>query len=63
MDNSLFYTKEHPITTDEEFELLILAYDYSMRKKSPFHVVPGTKGKIISGKYTYPDMIFEKNEI
>ncbi len=63
MENGSFHTKEHPITTDEEFELLILAYDYSMRKKSPFHVVPGAKDKIISGKYTYPDMIFEKNEV
>jgi len=63
MDNGMFHTKEYPITTDEEFELLILAYDYSMRKKSPLHVVPGVKGTITSGKYTYPDMIFERNEI
>lgn len=61
MDKGLFSTKEHLIQADEEFELLILAYDYSIRKKSPFHIVPGASGKITNGKYTYPDIIFEKN--
>lgn len=61
MDNGVYSTKEHLINNDEEFELLILAYDYSTRRNSPFHVVPGTKGTISNGKYTYPDMVFEKN--
>lgn len=61
MEGGSFKTKEHVIDTDEEFELLILAYDYSIRRASPFHVVPGEKVMITNGKYSYPDMIFEKN--
>ena len=63
MKDGIYSTKEHVIQSDEEFELLILAYDYSIRKNSPFHVVPGDKGTINTGKYTYPNMIFEKNTI
>lgn len=61
MDKGIYSTKEHLIENDEQFELLILAYDYSIRKNSPFHVVPGERAIITNGKYTYPDMIFEKN--
>lgn len=61
MEDGLYHTKYHEIKSDEEFELLILAYDYSIRRNSPFHVVPGAKGMIHNGKYLYPDMIFEKN--
>ncbi|HWT74146.1 MAG TPA: Wadjet anti-phage system protein JetA family protein [Mobilitalea sp.] len=63
MEDGIFRTKDHAIQSDEEFELLILAYDYSIRKSSPFHVVPGVKGTITNGKYSYPDMIFEKNSL
>lgn len=63
MKDGIFKTRDHVIQSDEEFELLILAYDYSIRKSSPFHVVPGEKSTITSGKYTYPDMIFEKNSL
>lgn len=59
MNEGFYYTREHPIHSDEEFELLILAYDYSVRKSSPFYVVPGAKDKIAGGKYSYPDMIFK----
>ena len=60
MENGVYRTKDHTISSDEEFELLILAYDYSIRKNSPFHVVPGVKNIIKNEKYSYPDMIFEK---
>ena len=49
------------IQNDEEFELLVLAYDYSLRRTSPFHVVPGDRGMITCGNYSYPDLIFERN--
>lgn len=58
-----FRTRDYEIQTEEEFELLILAYDYSIRKTSPFHVVPGEKGSITCGRFTYPDMVFEKNSV
>jgi hypothetical protein len=62
MDNGIYRSGEHPIQSDEEFELLILAYDYSIRKSSPFRVVPGDYGKISNEKYTYPDVVFKKKE-
>lgn len=61
MENGIYSTKEHLIENDEQFELLILAYDYSIRKSSPFHVVPGEKAAITNGKYTYPDIVFKRN--
>lgn len=59
MKEGFYYTKEHPINNEEDFEQLILAYDYSVRKNSPFYVVPGVKDNIANGKYSYPDMIFK----
>lgn len=61
MEDGIYRTGEDTVNSDEDFELLILAYDYSIRRNSPFHVVPGAKGVIHSGKYIYPDMVFEKN--
>ncbi len=61
MENGIYRTKEHPIDSEEEFELLILAYDYSLRRNSPFRVVKGKGDKISGKKYTYPDLVFERN--
>ncbi len=61
MKDGIYQTKDYPISNDEEFELLVLSYDYSIRRTSPFYVIPGEKGTISSGKYVYPDMIFERN--
>lgn len=61
MKEDMLRMKDHEIRTDEEFELLVLAYDYSLRRTSPFHVVPGEKEILHSGRYSYPDLIFRKN--
>ncbi len=61
MQGGSYCTGDHPICNDEEFELLVLAYDHSIRRTSPFHVVPGERGMITHGTYSYPDIIFEKN--
>jgi hypothetical protein len=61
MEEDMLRMKDHEIRTDEEFELLILAYDYSLRRSSPFHVVPGEKEILHNGRYSYPDIIFKKN--
>ncbi len=61
MQGGSFSTRDLGIDKDEDFELLVLAYDYSIRRSSPFHVVPGDRGMITSGKYSYPDIVFEKN--
>ncbi len=60
MENGIFSTKDDPVKTEEEFELLILAYDYSIRKSSPFYAIPGDKGSIRNDKFLYPDMIFKR---
>lgn len=62
MEDGKYCTKDHPVTKREEFELLILAYDYSLRKSSPFYVDSEVKGKIYSNGFTYPDMIFKLKE-
>ncbi len=59
MEEGIYRTKEHPVTNQEEFELLILAYDYSVRKSSPFYVVPGVNDKLKYSTYSYPDMVFK----
>ncbi len=74
MEEGIFRTADYFITNDEEFELLVLAYDYSIRRTSPFHVVPvqelregaaaadtREQGTVTSGVYSYPDVIFVKN--
>ncbi|MDF2804237.1 MAG: hypothetical protein K0S61_4142 [Anaerocolumna sp.] len=60
MEGEIFSTKENPVKNVEEFELLILAYDYSVRKSSPFYAIPGEKGRIQNDSFVYPDMIFKK---
>ncbi len=50
------------VKSDEEFEKLILAYDYSTRQRCPYRceAVPG--GMIENGSYRYPKLIFVKKE-
>lgn len=60
MEGGVYRTREHSVTSQEEFELLILAYDYSLRKNSPFQAVQETQGSIINGEYRYPDLMFQK---
>ncbi len=55
-----YCTKDQPVSTDEEFELLILAYDYSLRKKSNFDVQVLESTILRSNGYSYPNLIFTK---
>ena len=57
--NGVYRMKDHPIETDEQFQLLILAYDYSLRKKSPFQVISDEDTYIEHNGYTYPDLRFQ----
>ncbi|WMJ89704.1 Wadjet anti-phage system protein JetA family protein [Anaerocolumna sp. MB42-C2] len=61
MEDGIYRTIDHPVNSEEEFELLILAYDYSIRKNSPFHVVNKKESNLSNKKYTYPDIVFERN--
>lgn len=60
MVNGRYSTKEQPITSDVEFELLILAYDYSLRKKSNFEVQIGENAILINKGFSYPNLIFTR---
>lgn len=62
MKKGIYRTKDYPITNREDFELLILAYDYSLRKGSPFYVVENVSERICGNGFTYPDMIFMLKE-
>lgn len=48
------------VATDEDFEKLVLAYDYSTRKDSPYRVKTQEAEMIDNGIYRYPGLVFEK---
>ena len=55
--------REDTIRTPEEFEKLILAYDYSIRRKSLYKVEDMDPEVVDNGKYRYPRLVFvRRNE-
>ncbi len=58
-DGQLRVTGE-TVASDEEFEKLVLAYDYSTRKDSPYRVKSQDVEEIDNGIYRYPGLVFEK---
>ena len=50
------------VETDEEFEMLILAYDYSMKHGSRYQVL-SEEGMVESGGYRYPKLTFVRRKI
>ena len=61
MQEEAFDTRDFKVSSEEEFELLILAYDYSLRKKSPY-AVETSEELVRSGKYTYPGIVFTRKQ-
>ncbi|OYP56482.1 hypothetical protein CG709_01230, partial [Lachnotalea glycerini] len=59
MEQGVYTTNEASVKTQGEFELLILAYDYSIRKKSPFRVNKYKQAIIQNDRYSYPKLTFE----
>jgi hypothetical protein len=49
---------EDTIRSDEDFEKLVLAYDYSTRKDSIYRIVEQDRKEINNGKYKYPSLVF-----
>lgn len=49
---------EHTVNSPEEFEKLILAYDYSTRQKSLYQVEEMEPEVIDNGRYRYPRLVF-----
>ena len=58
-DGKLEVTKD-TITSEEDFEKLVLAYDAAARKDSPYRVREQEAAMIDNGRYRYPDLVFEK---
>lgn len=56
-DGRLEVTKD-TVSSTEDFEKLVLAYDSSTRKDSPYRVKE--QGMIDNGKYRYPNLVFER---
>lgn len=60
MEVDTYTTDERSVLTQEDFELLILAYDHSIRKHSPFMVRKEESELIQNEKYSYPKLTFLK---
>lgn len=48
------------VQSDQDFEKLILAYDYAIRRSSGFAVEEGEEDLIDNGRYKYPKLTFMK---
>jgi len=59
MKEGIYKVGEHPITNRNEFELMILAFDYSYRVKSPFELVEEPREMIVNGEFSYPGAVFK----
>jgi hypothetical protein len=58
MEEGRMVVKEDTVNSPEEFEKLILAYDYSTRQKSRYQVEDSEITFIDNGKYRYPRLVF-----
>ena len=62
MENGIMVVDKDTVSNDEEFEKLVLAYDYSTRKDSPYRIQSQDVEEIDNGMYRYPGLVFEKKE-
>ena len=60
MDNGRLAITEDTVASTEDFEKLVLAYDSSVRKDSPYRVREQDVEVIDNGRYRYPGLVFEK---
>lgn len=58
MEKGSYTTDKFSVLTQEEFELLILAYDHSIRKNSPYTVLKEENELIQNERYSYPKLTF-----
>ena len=61
MEQGTLQVDEKTVASEEEFEKLVLAYDYSTRKGSPYQVKEQETEIIDNGTYRYPSLTFEKS--
>ncbi|MNY27794.1 hypothetical protein D3C86_1617260 [compost metagenome] len=50
------------VQSDEEFEKLVLAYDYSTRRDSLFKLLEQESEMIDNGRYKYPKLVFVRKQ-
>ena len=48
--------------SEDQFEMLVLAYDYSTRKTCPYEVVEREVPMVEKGGYRYPQLVFRKKK-
>ena len=60
-DGKLEVTKD-TITSEEDFEKLVLAYDSSVRKDSPYRVREEEAEIVDNGRFKYPRLTFERRK-
>ena len=62
-DGKLEVTKD-TVCSEEDFEKLVLAYDSSARKDSPFRVRENEEGEMVdNGRFRYPKLVFERKNL
>lgn len=62
MENGIMEVDKDTARSDEEFEKLILAYDYSTRQKSRYTVENPEPEMIHNGRYSYPRFVFARRK-
>ncbi len=62
LENDRMEVKEDTVGSPEEFEKLILAYDYSTRRKSMYQVEEQETELIDNGRYRYPKLVFVRRK-
>ncbi len=62
LENGRMVVKEDTVNSPEEFEKLILAYDYSTRRKSMYQVEEQETKLIDNGRYRYPKLVFVRRK-
>ncbi|MBW4848120.1 MAG: hypothetical protein KZY87_21390 [Lachnospiraceae bacterium] len=62
LENGRMEVKEDTVNSPEEFEKLILAYDYSTRRKSMYQVEEQETELIDNGRYRYPKLVFVRRK-
>ena len=54
---------EEAVKADEDFEKLILAYDYAIKRNSSFQVDVSAEETVDNGSYIYPKLTFIKKDV
>lgn len=63
MENEIMDVSQMEITNEEDFDKLILAYDYSTRKNSRYMVLEEESGMVENGTYRYPALKFVRRSL